>query len=554
MRKLRKFFKQHFLGLFIISVTSILESAYLYNDYTIHGNWLFQRQLNKIATFQYATEIVMFVFVIIGGFLSDRDRKKRIEKMKILKEIHFLDEIGTKIMSEPSFDKKIDIAVSFANKHAKISKSALLLRNGNKFNFYHNYGFSEEDKRFIEKEILSSNHKKETANNNGFLFDTMDMYDLTGYVIMKPTEEITKDNIETLKRYKRILLPFFKNARLVIALGNNKKTVERLLGRYKLLHYLTIYLQKSSTIEEEYWKLVNIASMFFEADSATVIDVSKLQKDWHFVAIKNTPNNILKAVEEQIKHSDYSGTITEIKNTKKILYIPDTKKYSQWIPAKNSSLSWMGIPIMADDVVVGILSVDGNKVNKFIKENIVFAQALSDVLNSITGRIMYMEKLNSYSVTDSLTGLYNKRELIGRIKEEINRAIRYDRKLSIAIFDLDKFKEWNDTYGHLEGDRLLAEIGKIIKLSVRSSDIPFRFGGDEFIVIFPETIANEAFNITKTFSERLSQIELQKNIKVTFSAGVAEYKIGESAEEFIDRADKALYKSKKDSKEKIKIA
>ncbi len=552
--KLRKFFNRHFLGIFIVSVSSFFEVIYLYNDYVIHGNWVFQRQLGGRAIFQYVTEIALFLFIAIGGLFSDIGRRMRLLEKSRVRGLHLMDEMGLKILKEPSFDRKIKMAVSFIKEYTESSKAALVLSEDDEFAFYYVDGFSVEDQQFIEREVLLKKYRREAAHNNGLLFEKMDMYDLTGYIILKPAKKITEETIESLKIYKKILLPFLRNARIVIALKNNKEEVEHLLGRYKLLHRFTADLQKASTVEEAYWKLVNIASIFFKTGSATMIDVSGVQNKWHFVAMKNTPGETLKIVEERIKRPDYGGNIKEVKTTKKVLYIEDTDKYPQWILTKNSPLSWVGIPIIVKGEVVAILNVDGKEKNGFTEKDLAFAQAFSDIASSIIGKINYMEKLNNYSITDSLTELYNKRELNNRMKEEINRAVRYNRKLSMVIFDLDRFKEWNDVYGHMEGDRLLAEIGKMIKSSIRNSDIPFRFGGDEFVVIFPETTAVEAFNVVETFSVRLSEIDWHKDRQIIFSAGVSEYKEGESAEQFINRADAALYEAKENDKEKIKIA
>ncbi len=553
MRKLHRFFKYHFLGIIIISTDIVLETVYLYNDYVIHRSWFFQRYHNKEALMQYSIEIALFLLLLFGGILSDRGRARRLDRMEGLKESHFIDSTAMKILEEPSFKKKLEIAISSIGEQIEICKSAFIANEGKLFNFYYKDNISKDDESFIRKNILSAKSEKGTAHNDGFLFSEVLMHDLSGYVILKPCRNISSTQIEFVRRYKRMLLPIFSNARLIIALNKSKSNAEFLVGRYKILHHFIADLHKCSTVEEAYWKLLDVSRMFFGINSATVVDVSEEQSKWHFVAIKNTPNDRLEKVENEIKNSNYRGTIARVKEKKKIIYVKDTREDTEWIPVQGSPLSWVGIPITVYNDVVAVLNIDGEKPNQFTEEDVIFAQALSDVTSSIVEKLKYMERLNINAITDSLTGLYNKREFEKRLKEEVNRATRYKRKFSIAIFDLDRFKQWNDTYGHVEGDHLLASVGTLVLSSVRTSDIAFRFGGDEFVIMFPETDTEDAVNVVRSLSLRLTELNVHERGKVSFSAGIAEYKFGENAEDFIQRADKALYKAKESKKDNIKV-
>ncbi len=553
MRKLHRFFKYHFLGIIIISTDIILETVYLYNDYAIHRSWFFQRYLNKEALMQYSIEIAIFLLLLFGGILSDRGRVRRLGRMEGLKESHFIDSIAMKILEEPSFKKKLEIAISSIGKQIEICESAFIVNEGKYFNFYYKSNISEDDEDFIKKNILSAEDKLDSAHNNGFLFSEVLIHDLKGYIILKPCHHINSTQMEFVRLYKRMLLPIFSNARLIIALNKSKSNAEFLVGRYKILHHFIADLHKCSTVEEAYWKLLGVSRMFFGINSATVVDVSGERSKWRFVAIKNTPNDRLKKVENEIKNSNYYGTIAGVKEKKKIIYVKDTREDTEWIPAQGSPLSWVGIPITVYNEVVAVLNIDGEKPNQFTEEDVIFAQALSDVTSSIVEKLKYMERLNMNAITDSLTGLYNKREFEKRLKEEVNRATRYKRKFSIAIFDLDRFKQWNDTYGHVEGDHLLASVGTLVLSSVRTSDIAFRFGGDEFVIMFPETGTEEAVNVVRSLSAKLTKLNIRERGNVSFSAGIAEYKFGENAEDFIQRADKALYEAKESKKDNIKV-
>ncbi len=554
MMKLLRFFRVHYVGILIISVSTFLEFSILYNDRLMHGNWFFVRITNINTITAYSLEFLLYFWVVAGGIISDAGRIRRLKSLEDIRNVSFIEDTAIKLFNEPSFENKIKIALTAIKNKIGICKSTVVLEHDNEFNFYYTDNISEEDKKYILDNILSNFEKQKFAHMHGFLLEELIIYDLHGYVILKPCKDIRSDQVEFLKQYSKILLPIFSNARLIIALNGSKNNYELLIGRYKMLHSFITNLQKSTTMEDFYWRLVGVSSMFFNTDAVTVIDVSSRRSDWHFVAIKNTPNKNLTKVEEEIKNPSYDGTVVKVKDTKKVIYIPDTRESVEWIPVENGPLSWIGIPIIANDEVIAVLCIDGNKANQFTNEDIVFAQAFSDVVSAIAERLQYMEELNVNATTDSLTGLYNKREFLKRMREEVDRAWRYGRNLSLVIFDLDRFKQWNDTYGHLAGDELLKDIGAIIHSSIRNSDIAFRFGGDEFVILFPETNAKEALEIVRKLSDKISRFKFGSGEGISISAGIAEYEYGDTPDSLLERADEMLYKAKNDKKEKIKIA
>jgi two-component system cell cycle response regulator len=146
-------------------------------------------------------------------------------------------------------------------------------------------------------------------------------------------------------------------------------------------------------------------------------------------------------------------------------------------------------------------------------------------------------------ITDDLTGLFNRRYFYRKIEEEMVRAKRQNGKLTLILFDLDHFKKYNDTFGHLEGDRALKEVGKITLFSIREKiDSGCRYGGDEFAVILPGTDIKHA----NTVAERIRvSVKEKKMGNIDISSGVVEYDCESSVEVFIKAADDALYEVKK---------
>ncbi|RLB20761.1 MAG: diguanylate cyclase response regulator [Deltaproteobacteria bacterium] len=150
------------------------------------------------------------------------------------------------------------------------------------------------------------------------------------------------------------------------------------------------------------------------------------------------------------------------------------------------------------------------------------------------------KELNRLSITDSLTGLYNQRHFYSRLREEVKRAARQKHPLSVILIDLDNFKWYNDTYGHLAGDELLQKVGTIIRGLIREDvDTGYRYGGDEFAVILIDADIKAARHIAGRIQKA---IETDCGVKASF--GCASFSEGMSAEELLSQADKVLYSKK----------
>ena len=172
-------------------------------------------------------------------------------------------------------------------------------------------------------------------------------------------------------------------------------------------------------------------------------------------------------------------------------------------------------------------------------------------------RVRMMEKLQRLAVTDGLTKLYNSRSFYSQLETEVDRFNRYKHPLALLLLDLDHFKEYNDSYGHLEGDKVLVRFSQIIKSCLRTNDSAYRYGGEEFTVILPETAGAEA----RTVAQRIrSALELERfspengpDVQITISIGVTEYHTKEELSTFIQRADKAMYLSKQNGRNKVSM-
>ena len=159
-----------------------------------------------------------------------------------------------------------------------------------------------------------------------------------------------------------------------------------------------------------------------------------------------------------------------------------------------------------------------------------------------------IEQLQQLTIRDPLTDLYNSRHLFDQLEKELNRAKRYLHPLSLMFIDIDNFKSVNDTYGHMMGDKVLSLIAGRLKDCLRANDTAYRFAGDEYTIVLPETTLPEAKfladRVLTKFSNDSLTINDKKISKISLSIGITEYQINEGIEELLHRADETMYEAK----------
>jgi diguanylate cyclase (GGDEF)-like protein len=170
---------------------------------------------------------------------------------------------------------------------------------------------------------------------------------------------------------------------------------------------------------------------------------------------------------------------------------------------------------------------------------------------AVENLILY-RKSQHLSITDGLTGLYNHRYFQEQLCIELSRAQRYDLNFSIVIVDVDNFKDINDTYGHIAGDEILRRLAAYIKKTTRESDIVARYGGDEFVMLLPETPKDGAAALCNRIRAALAQNIIGGNIPVKISMGISAYPDdGVYNQDIVEKADSALYRAKEEGRDRI---
>ena len=225
---------------------------------------------------------------------------------------------------------------------------------------------------------------------------------------------------------------------------------------------------------------------------------------------------------------------------------------------KDGSSYWCDViaaPILAEDgSLVELLGVSRDiSEHKRYENELKRAKQATEALNQALQAAN--ERLSRMATTDALTGLWNRRHFEETLEHERVKADRYQQPLSLLIFDIDHFKRINDTHGHLAGDQVLVQLSGLARQQIRDSDLLARWGGEEFILLMPNTGAREAMAVAEKLRATCSSHPVSSALgTVTASFGVATYRSDEPKDQWISRADNALYAAKQAGRNRVELA
>jgi diguanylate cyclase (GGDEF)-like protein/putative nucleotidyltransferase with HDIG domain len=311
-----------------------------------------------------------------------------------------------------------------------------------------------------------------------------------------------------------------------------------------LINRLDTVITSSLNIREVYGAFIAELKEVIDVDWATIalIEGGELR----FEVLSTEVGSAWKAGEK----IPLEGTGTEwVSERKKALFEPDLAKNSRFWTGdthlKQGIRSIVYLPLMVKGEAIGSLVVASSQPNAYTPGQVHLLESLASQIAMPVENSRLYAKAEQRARVDELTGLFNRRHFDERLGEEIDRHSRYGGMLSLIFLDLDFFKAYNDKHGHLAGDKVLARVGQLIEKSIRNIDIAFRYGGDEFAVLIPQSGVDDAFVVAERVRTKIASEMRRKTFSITTSIGLASWPSdGVTADELINAADKALYYTK----------
>ncbi|MBI4379453.1 MAG: sensor domain-containing diguanylate cyclase [Nitrospinae bacterium] len=350
-------------------------------------------------------------------------------------------------------------------------------------------------------------------------------------------------------------------AKLLWNLVEEKRKME-LEARDRYLEQQTLYkiglmLSSSERREEALGIIIDSAINLSNAAAGSLALFEEVSGEMVMAYSKGFSSNFSKIKRWKLQTG---GMTSYILNSKTPVVIPDITKTTFKINptvVKEGIKSFIAIPLAAESNIVGILYVNDFKPRPFNKNQVSIVSLLAAQATFAIVNILLFEKTEAMAITDELTKIYNHRYFVKSLNDELKRANRYQMNLSLIMIDVDYFKTYNDSHGHLMGNDILKEVARILKNGIRDIDILARYGGEEFVIILPQTENKNAAAIAERIRMAVEDFKFYKGEtqpagKVTISLGIAMFPDdGGTMAELIDKADKSLYQAKKEGRNKV---
>jgi diguanylate cyclase (GGDEF)-like protein len=300
---------------------------------------------------------------------------------------------------------------------------------------------------------------------------------------------------------------------------------------------------------------------FLRPDNWSLLLLDEAKQELYFELAVGTASQALKDVRVKVGQG-IAGWVAQHGET---VVVPDTSKDTRFFSqvdekTKTETQSIVAVPVKFRDTCLGVIELincigpDG-----FDARDLKLLEALSDFAAIALENARHVKRIHELTITDDCTTLYNARHMGFILETEIYRSQRYNYEFSLIFIDLDHFKQVNDTQGHLVGSRLLWEIGNSLKAHCRLIDFAFRYGGDEFVLLLPQTSKENAMNVAKRMHKMLRESTWLQgegiNIKLTASMGVASYPVDSRTKEgLLHLADEAMYLVKNTNRDSVAVA
>src|SRR5512143_783073 len=268
------------------------------------------------------------------------------------------------------------------------------------------------------------------------------------------------------------------------AAADRQKQVQEL----NIFHDVAKALTSSLNLDSVLQTIMDKMAEYFRPDTWSLLMVDEAKDELYFAIAVGDAAEALKTV--RLKMGE--GIAGWVARHGESLLVPDVRTDPRFAKRIDEMTKWQTrsiicVPLKSKQRVLGVIQLINCSVETFVEKEMFFLHALCDYAAIAIDNARAVEKIQELTITDACTGLYNARHLYKTLDAEVYRSARFGYEFSIVFIDLDHFKLVNDTHGHLVGSKLLAEVGYKIKIHLRLIDYAFRYGGDEFVILLPQT-------------------------------------------------------------------
>ena len=335
---------------------------------------------------------------------------------------------------------------------------------------------------------------------------------------------------------------------------------KRQLQELGIFHDVAKALTSSLNLDSILQTIMEKMAEYFRPDTWSLLMVDEEKGELYFAIAVGDAAEALKTVRLKLGEG-IAGWVAQHGES---LLVPDVYTDPRFAKRIDEMTKWQTrsiicIPLKSKHRVLGVIQLINVDMEGFGGNEMLLLQALADYAAIAIDNARAVEKIQELTITDDCTGLYNARHLYKTLEAEVYRSSRFGYEFSILFLDLDHFKQVNDTHGHLVGSRLLAEIGYAIKAHLRLIDYAFRYGGDEFVVLLPQTSKDSALVVARRLRDVFRTDFWLKseglNLNVRASMGVASFpEDAKSAHEIIRQADEMMYAVKNTTRDNVSVA
>jgi len=336
---------------------------------------------------------------------------------------------------------------------------------------------------------------------------------------------------------------------------------QREAGEIAVFHELGKALTSSLQLDQVLRTIMEKIDEFLRPDTWSLLLVDEAQQELYFELAVGKGAQALKDV--RIKMGQ--GIAGWVAQNDEAVIVPDVSQDTRFFSkvdekTKMETHSIVAVPVRYRDHCLGVIELINCVGSEgFQDRDLSLLEALADFAAIALENARHVKRIHELTITDDCTNLYNARHMDFILETEIYRSQRYGYEFSLVFIDLDHFKNVNDTHGHLVGSKLLAEVGQMVKLACRRIDFAFRYGGDEFVIVLPQSSRENAFVVARRLHRLIGEtVWLQSeglNIHFTASIGVASYPAdAKSKVELLHLADEAMYMVKNTTRNGVAAA